>query len=109
MLPHFYLFFFKLIFKLLAMPCGMFIPQPGIEPRSPALLLDSLPAYPQGKPYDMLGKTNFFSTKIIYNCLYNVETGVKNSVTFSYSRGLSFTSSKHTQLDSGDYWTSEWV
>ena len=85
------------------------LPNPGIEPRSPALLLDSLPAYPQGKPYDMLGKTNFFSTKIIYNCLYNVETGVKNSVTFSYSRGLSFTSSKHTQLDSGDYWTSEWV
>ena len=29
--------FLKLIFKLLAMPCGMFIPQPGIEPIPPAV------------------------------------------------------------------------
>ena len=50
-----------------------------------------------------------FLLKIIYSCLYTVETAVKSSVTFSYSRRLSFTSSKHTQLDSGDYWSSERV
>ena len=50
-----------------------------------------------------------FLLKIIYSCLYSVETAVKSSVIFSYSRRLSFTSSKHTQLDSGDYWSSEWV
>ena len=27
------------------------LPNPGIEPRSPALQADSLPAEPQGKPY----------------------------------------------------------
>ena len=33
------------------------LPNPGIEPRSPALLAVSLPAEPQGKPFSGIGKT----------------------------------------------------
>ena len=29
------------------------LPNPGIEPVSPALLADSLPSQPQGKPYEI--------------------------------------------------------
>ena len=32
------------------------IPNPGIEPRSPTLQVDSLPAEPQGKPSEVLGR-----------------------------------------------------
>ena len=32
------------------------LPNPGLEPRSPALQVDSLPAEPQGKPYMVLGR-----------------------------------------------------
>ena len=34
----------------IAIPFSGDIPNPGIEPRSPALQVDSLPAEPQGKP-----------------------------------------------------------
>ena len=36
----------------LPFPSPGYLPNPGIEPRSPALQADSLPAEPQGKPYD---------------------------------------------------------
>ena len=38
------------ILKWLALPFYRDLPNPGIEPRSPALLVDSLPAEPPGKP-----------------------------------------------------------
>ena len=38
------------ILKWLALPFSRDLPNPGIEPRSPALLVDSLPAEPPGKP-----------------------------------------------------------
>ena len=38
------------ILEWVAFPLSMGIPNPGIEPRSPALLADSLPAETQGKP-----------------------------------------------------------
>ena len=39
------------ILKWLALPFSRDLPNPGIEPRSPALLVDSLPAEPPGKPW----------------------------------------------------------
>ena len=38
------------ILKWVAFPFSMDLPNPGIEPRSPTLRVDSLPAEPQGKP-----------------------------------------------------------
>ena len=38
------------ILEWVALPFSRDLPKPGIEPRSPALLADSLPAEPQGKP-----------------------------------------------------------
>ena len=38
------------ILEWIAFPCSGDLPNPGIEPRSPALQADSLPAEPQGKP-----------------------------------------------------------
>ena len=38
----------------LPLPSPGDLPNPGIEPRSPALLVDSLPAKPQGKPFTLL-------------------------------------------------------
>ena len=36
--------------KWVAFPFSRDLPKPGIEPRSPALQMDSLPAEPKGKP-----------------------------------------------------------
>ena len=41
------------ILKWLALPFSRDLPNPGIEPRSPALQLDSLPAELPGKPIYM--------------------------------------------------------
>ena len=38
------------ILEQVAFPFSRGLPNPGIEPRSPALQVDSLPAEPQGKP-----------------------------------------------------------
>ena len=38
------------ILERVAFPFSRDLPNPGIEPRSPALQVDSLPAEPQGKP-----------------------------------------------------------
>ena len=38
------------ILEWVAFPCSRDLPNPGIELRSPALEVDSLPAEPQGKP-----------------------------------------------------------
>ena len=38
------------ILEWVALPISRDLPNPGIEPRSPALQADSLPAEPQGKP-----------------------------------------------------------
>ena len=38
------------ILEWVAFPSPEDLPNPGIEPRSPALQVDSLPAEPQGKP-----------------------------------------------------------
>ena len=38
------------ILEWVAFPFSRGLPNPGIEPRSPALQVDSLPAEPQGKP-----------------------------------------------------------
>ena len=44
------------ILERVAFPSPGYLPNPGIEPRSPALLADSLPVEPQGKPYpEILG------------------------------------------------------
>ena len=39
------------ILEWVAFPFPGDLPNPGIEPRPPALQVDSLPAEPQGKPY----------------------------------------------------------
>ena len=39
------------ILEWVAFPFSGDLPDPGIEPRSPALQVDSLPAEPQGKPF----------------------------------------------------------
>ena len=38
----------------LSFPSPEDLPNPGIEPRSPALLADALPSEPPGKPYNAL-------------------------------------------------------
>ena len=43
------------------------LPNPGIEPRSPTLQEDSLPAEPQGKPKERQGQTMF---KLLHNCTH---------------------------------------
>ena len=40
------------ILEWVAMPSSRDLPNPGIEPRSPALQVDSLPSEPPGKPLD---------------------------------------------------------
>ena len=40
------------ILEWVAFPFSEDLPNPGIEPRSPALRVDSLPAEPQGKPIE---------------------------------------------------------
>ena len=41
------------------------LPNPGIEPGSPALQTDALPSEPLGKPIHMLGLVKFY---ILYMC-----------------------------------------
>ena len=53
------------ILEWVAFPLSMGIPNPGIEPRSPALLADSLPAETQGKPkWHMLIKSRIPNTSV---------------------------------------------
>ena len=53
------------ILEWVAFPLSMGIPNPGIEPRSPALLTDSLPAEPQRKPkWYMLIKSRIPNTSV---------------------------------------------
>ena len=40
------------ILEWVALPSSRDLPNPGIEPRSPSLQVDSLPAEPRGKPQD---------------------------------------------------------
>ena len=40
------------ILEWVTFPFSEDLPNPGIEPRSPALRVDSLPAEPQGKPIE---------------------------------------------------------
>ena len=42
------------------MPCSRRLPNPGIEPRSPALQVDSLPLSHQGSPGQPLAITNLY-------------------------------------------------
>ena len=42
------------ILEWVSFPFSRYLPSPGIEPRSPTLQTDSLPAEPQGKPYVFL-------------------------------------------------------
>ena len=44
------------ILKWVAFPFSRDLPNPGIEPRSPALQTDSLPAEPQGKTKEFVQK-----------------------------------------------------
>ena len=48
------------ILEWLAFPSPGDLPDPGIEPRSPALQADSIPAEPQGKPPFLLSLTNIW-------------------------------------------------
>ena len=41
------------ILEWVSFPSPVYLPNPGIEPRSPTLQADSLPAEPQGKPKRM--------------------------------------------------------
>ena len=45
------------ILQWVAFPSPVDLPNPGTEPRSPALQADSLPAEPAGKPWVTLNKT----------------------------------------------------
>ena len=49
------------------------LPNPGLEPGSPALLADSLPSEQQGKPYEIIGLINllvgFNNTHFVKNNL----------------------------------------
>ena len=48
------------ILAWVAFPFSRDLPNPGIEPRSPALQADSLPAEPQGKPFQTVKDFNTF-------------------------------------------------
>ena len=49
----------------LPFPSSRDIPDPGIEPRSPALQADALPSEPPGKPKDMVHIYNYLAIKYI--------------------------------------------
>ena len=51
------------ILQWVAFPCSRDLPDPGIEPESPALQADSLPAEPQGKP-DLDGITDLMDMSL---------------------------------------------
>ena len=50
------------ILEWYAFPSPWDLPNPGIEPRSPALQVDSLPAEPHGKPKDVEWVAFLFSS-----------------------------------------------
>ena len=49
----------------LPFPSSRDIPDPGIEPRSPALQADALPSEPPGKPKDMVHIYSYLAIKYI--------------------------------------------
>ena len=51
------------ILEWVAIPSPGDLPNPGIEPRSPALQVDSLPAEPSGKPNSPPVKNKFKKTE----------------------------------------------
>ena len=55
-------------------PSPGYLPNPGIEPRSPALQVDSLPAEPQGKPilttFDVLHSKDLERCIMTYNDMF---------------------------------------
>ena len=72
------------------------LPNPGIEPRSPALQVDSLPTEPWGKPK----KTDKYGTPLQYSCLENPMDGgawwaAVHGVATSWTRLSNFTSTFH--------------
>ena len=60
------------------------LPDPGIEPGSPALQADSLPSEPPGKPLDALGKS-LVSDKLFYYIACATSTLCDNSLCFFFS------------------------
>ena len=54
------------------------LPNPGIEPRSPALQADSIPSEPPGKPLYILIDRSFFNY-FIYSGAHNNYTSTKNN------------------------------
>ena len=51
------------ILEWVAFPFSRYLPNPGIEPRSPTLQADSLPAEPQGKPIGIRGVSYLWLTE----------------------------------------------
>ena len=54
------------------------LPNPGIEPRSPSLQVDSLPAEPQGKPTPLRMKHQF-GTLLFKVLFFNSKEGLSDS------------------------------
>ena len=63
------------------------LPNPGIEPRSPALQVDSLPAEPQGKPMGVIGRLLF--------CLPQVTALEKTDLSLTLDLGPLLNLSEH--------------
>ena len=57
------------ILEWVAFPSPWDIPNPGIEPRSPALQVDSLPSEPPGKPHALQRVWHMANVAIIVVCL----------------------------------------
>ena len=46
------------------------LPDPGIEPGSPALKADALTSEPPGKPYELLGNSNYYIKTVLSSFIY---------------------------------------
>ena len=67
-------FFRQEYWSKLPFPSWGNLPDPGIEPRSPALQADALPSEPPGKPGETKSQSTLFSAKLglIDLCLFSL-------------------------------------
>ena len=72
------------ILEWVAFPSPGVLPNPGIEPRPPALQVDSLPTEPQGKPIVIISYIIWYSNRfiILFTQIMHKKTNTKSKKTF---------------------------
>ena len=89
------------------------LPNPGIEPRSPALQMDSLPAEPQGKPFST--NSAWFNIMFLSPCIvrtsrihYHTQGFLINIFNEAFiSQGILWSNSSYESIANEKWWS--WV